>query len=129
VIPNQEEAELARLEPAETAELAHAVIDAIADKQGEDIVLLDIRPVSLLADYFIICSAQSDRQIRAIVDSVLARMNDVDMRPIHTEGVPASGWVIVDFGPMVVHIFDPDARAYYQLERLWEGATLVIRMK
>ena len=125
MIPNpeelQEESQPQILEPAETAELAHAVIDAIADKKGEDIVLLDIRPVSLLADYFVICSAESERQIGAIVDSVRARMDELGMSPIHTEGVPASGWVIVDFGPIVVHIFDPDERAFYQLERLWEG--------
>ena len=109
--------------------MARAAVEAIADKKGMDIVLLDIRPVSLLADYFVIASGETERQIRAIADAVSERLNEARVTPLRVEGLPASGWVILDYGSLVVHLFSPAVRDYYQLERLWRQAILVVRIQ
>jgi ribosome-associated protein len=91
---------------------------------------LDIRRVSLLADYFVICSGASERQLRAIVDEVLEKMKkEAGIIPLNVEGVPSSGWVLVDYGGVIVHIFAPSLREYYSLEKLWSEATMVVRMQ
>ncbi|MFQ6057414.1 MAG: ribosome silencing factor [Anaerolineae bacterium] len=113
----------------EPAQLARTVVEAIADKKGADIIMLDIRPVSLLADYFIIASGETERQIQAIIDAVIDRLSEAKVAPLHIEGLPDSGWVILDYGSVVVHIFAPTERSYYQLERLWSEATLVVRIQ
>lgn len=104
-------------------------MEAIADKKGADIVLMDIRPVSLLADYFVIASGETERQIKALLDAVLERLGEAKVKPLRVEGLPASGWVILDYGSVIVHLFAPDVRDYYQLERLWSRATLVVRIQ
>jgi ribosome-associated protein len=92
--------------------------------------LLDIRQVSLLADYFVICSGASERQLRAIVDEVLEKVKTEEgVVPLNVEGVPSSGWVLVDYGGVIVHIFAPSLREYYSLEKLWSEATMVVRMQ
>ena len=70
-------------------------------------MLLDIRPISLLADYFVICSGESERQIRAIVDEVTEKAKGEGVRPLHIEGDPPSGWVLVDYGSVIVHVLPP----------------------
>jgi len=92
-------------------------------------MLLDIRPISLLADYFVICSGESERQISAIVDEVTERAKEDRVRPLHIEGDPPSGWVLVDYGGVIVHVFAPAVRGYYQLEKLWSDASIVVRMQ
>lgn len=113
----------------ESGELARELVDAIADRKGLDIIMLDVRPVSLLADYFIICSGDTERQVKAIVDEILERADKSGLRPVQSEGTPASGWVILDYGSIIAHIFLPAQRDYYQLERLWSDAPLVVRMQ
>jgi ribosome-associated protein len=99
------------------------------DKQASDLVVLDIRPVAPIADFFVIGTAASERQIHAIVGAVLDKAREeAGLRPNHVEGDVASGWVLVDFADVVVHVFDPTRRAYYAIERLWDGAPLVARM-
>ena len=104
-------------------------MDAIADKQGDDIVLLDIKPISLIADYFIISAAGTDRQIKAISDEVSDRTKDHGITPLHVEGNAESGWMLLDYGSVIVHLFSPELRAYYTLEDLWKQAPVVLRMK
>jgi ribosome-associated protein len=113
----------------ETLDLARLIVDAVADKQGENIVLLDIKPISLIADYFVISSANTDRQIKAIADEVAARAKDSGIRPLHIEGDADSGWVLLDFGSVIVHLFSPEMRAYYSLEDFWKQAPIVLRMQ
>lgn len=109
--------------------LARRIVDVIADKKGEDILLLDIQEVSILADYFVIASAVSERQTKAIVNSVVEETKDkFDVKPRRVEGEPDSGWVLMDYGVVVVHLFAPEARAYYDLEGFWEDARVVVRM-
>ncbi|MFN8522069.1 MAG: ribosome silencing factor [Chloroflexota bacterium] len=105
-------------------------MDIASDKQASDILLLDIRPASLIADYFVICSSLSDRQTTAIVRDIEESVrDDLGERPLRIEGQAASGWVLIDYGDVIVHVFSPDKRHFYQLEELWEGATPVLRMQ
>ena len=104
-------------------------MDVIADKKGCDIVLLDVRPVSLLADYFIVCSGETDRQVKAMVDDVLESGERVGFKPLRVDGSPASGWMVLDYGVVIVHVFLPPQRDYYELEELWSDAALVVRIQ
>jgi iojap-like ribosome-associated protein len=88
--------------------------------------MLDIREVSTIADYFVICSAESDRQIRAVVESIdedIKKKTGVDPR---IEGTPDTGWVVLDYGDVVVHVFSEEQREFYRLERLWSQAAPVV---
>lgn len=110
----------------ETIELAHTIVNAISDRLGSNIVMLDMQNVSLLADYFILCNAESMPQFKAILDEI---QKQAGTRYLHVEGDPESGWVLLDYGSVVVHIFDPKLRAYYNLEELWKQARLVVRIQ
>jgi len=113
----------------DTLELARHIVEVIADKKGENIVLLDIRDISILADYFVIASATSERQAQAVIEAVYEETKKaLDVRPLHTEGEPASGWVLMDYGSVVVHLFAPEVRAYYDLGGLWREGRVVVRM-
>ena len=119
-----------RTEEPDSSELARGIVELITDKKGSDIILLDIRRVSLLADYFIISSGDSERQLRAIVDEILEKVKkEAGIMPLSVEGGPSSGWVLVDFGGVIVHIFAPSLREYYSLEKLWSEATMVVRVQ
>lgn len=104
-------------------------MDAIAERLGSDIVMLDMQGVSLLADYFILANAESTPQFKAILEEVEKRAKAEGGRRLHVEGEPSSGWVLLDYGSVVVHIFDPELRAYYNLEDLWKEARLVVRIQ
>lgn len=117
-------------DPQEAGALARSIVDILAEKQASDILLLDLQLVSLLADFFVICSGTSERQIGALQDSVLdALRNTFHRRPYRTEGKPASGWVLLDYGDIVIHIFAPAEREYYRLEDVWSHAPAVIRVQ
>lgn len=92
-------------------------------------MLLDVRSVSLLADYFIICSADTERQMRAVADDVLERGVEVGYKPSRVEGSASSGWMVLDYASVIVHVFLPQQRDYYQLEELWSDAPLVVRVQ
>ena len=104
-------------------------MDAIAERFGSDIVLLDMEDVSLLADYFVICSAESTPQFKAILDEVEKQAKAIGARRLREEGKPDSGWVLLDYGSVVAHVLDPELRAYYDLEGLWKQARLVVRIQ
>jgi ribosome-associated protein len=104
-------------------------VDAITERFGSDIVLLDMQGVTLLADYFVLCNAESTPQFGAIQDEVQKQAKAAGARSVHVEGEPASGWVLLDYSSVVVHIFDPELRAYYNLEGLWKDARLVVRIQ
>lgn len=113
----------------EPGELAREVVDVIAEKKGSDIVLLDLRRLAGFTDYFVIGSGASERQIKALLGEIVSHMEEQDLAPLSVEGTPESGWVLLDFGSVIVHIFAPPVREYYQLEQLWKEAPLVVRMK
>ena len=105
------------------------IVNAVAERLGSEIVLLDMQQVSLLADYFVLCNAQSTPQFKAIADEVQTEAKKAGGRLHHIEGEPDSGWILVDYGSVVVHIFDPKVRDYYDLEGLWSEAQLVVRVQ
>ncbi len=103
-------------------DLLQVVYKALDDKRAEDIVILNMKNISLLADYFIICHGNSDRQIQAIAREVKekAEENGFDVRRI--EGYDSARWILIDLGDMVVHVFNKEERQFYNLERLWGDA-------
>ena len=118
--------------PAEEAtplEVARRIVDVAADRQAVDIVLIDISQHASFADYFVICNGTSERQIKAIVDTVLEELEREGFNATHVEGAPNSGWVLVDFGSVILHVFAPAEREYYRLEKLWSEATTVVRVQ
>ena len=105
-------------------------MDLASEKLASEIVLLDIRGVSLIADYFVIATAANERQANAILRDLSEKLiEEYGRKPIHTEGKPDSGWVLLDFGDVIVHIFSPTERAFYDLEKLWSAATPVVRLQ
>ena len=105
------------------------IVDAIAERLGSNIVMLDMEGVSLLADFFILCDAESPPQFRALVDEIEKQTKAAGARRLHLEGEAESGWILIDYGSVVVHIFDPQLRQYYDLEGLWSRARLVVRVQ
>lgn len=97
---------------------------------GEDILLLDIRELSPFADFFVICNGTSERQIKALVESVREMVKkDLDILPHHLEGEASSGWILLDFTDVIVHIFTPHLRAFYDLEGLWHEGKVLLRVQ
>ncbi len=94
-----------------------------------DILLLDTRGVCSFADYFVICSGDSGRQVEAIYDEVEHTLKKEGILPHHHEGTIDSGWLLIDFGDVIVHIFTPFEREHYQLDRLWDQASTVVRIQ
>ena len=117
-------------EALDTLTLARYAVDAAADKKAEHILLLDLRGLSLVADYFVICSAATDRQLRAIADNIddVLRV-EYGTRPHHIEGADTGGWVLMDYGDLIIHAFTPSQRMHYNLEELWAQAPVLLRMQ
>lgn len=114
----------------DSVELAHLALDIIAEKMGVNTVMLDIRPVSLLGDFFVVSSGETERQIQAIVEGIRLQVKkDLQTLPLRIEGTASSGWVLMDYGGVIVHIFSPAMRDYYQLEALWSDAPVVVKMQ
>ncbi len=105
------------------------IVDIISDKKGEDVVMLDTRPVSYIADYFVIGTAESERQLKAIADEIQKQLKTQSVRPLGVEGTPASGWVLLDYGSVIAHLLSSEMREYYELEKLWAKAPVVVRMQ
>jgi ribosome-associated protein len=106
------------------SEVARAVA-AAEDKKAVDLVLLDLRKASGFADYFLICSGTNARQIRAIADAIIEALAEEGTKPAHVEGYERSEWVLLDYFDFIVHIFAPETRLFYSLERLWGNAERV----
>ena len=110
-------------------EIARRIVELAEDKKAADIVLLDLTELTTLADYFVIASGGSDRQLDAIADGIVSGLRDEKVRPYGREGTAASHWVLVDFGSVIVHVFTPPERDFYQLERHWSEAKTVLRVQ
>lgn len=106
--------------------LVAAAVAAIEDRKGSEIIALDLRGLSDAADYFVIASGTSDAHVRGIADGVVAAMADRGTRVTHIEGMTGGRWVLLDFADLVVHLFHPETRAYYGLERLWQDAPTIV---
>jgi ribosome-associated protein len=110
-------------------QLARAAVDIASDKKASDVILLDIREVTTFADYFVICSGSNRRQIQAIADAIDEELGEQGTRVLHREGVAEAGWILLDFGDVIVHIFGPKERDYYRLESLWSEAKTVVYLQ
>ena len=114
----------------DTIAIARRIVDLISDKKGEKIVLSDLRPVSVMADFFVIGEAPSDRQLNAIAEYIREEVKaDFGIIPQQVEGHGEDGWVLIDYGSVVVHLFEPNMRNYYNLEELWQEAPVLVRMQ
>ena len=110
-------------------QLARAAVDIASDKKASDVILLDIREVTTIADYFVICSGNNRRQILAIADAIDKQLSEQGARVLRREGIAEAGWIILDFGDVIVHIFGPKEREYYRLESLWSEAKTVVYLQ
>lgn len=109
----------------EPNELLQVVVAAAEDKKAMDVVALDLRGISLIADYFVICHGNSDTQVQAIATEIRKQAHDSGVALRGLEGMDAARWVLMDLGDVVVHIFHRDEREYYNIERLWSDAKVV----
>jgi ribosome-associated protein len=114
--------------PPEAAELAHRIVEIASDKKGNDIVMLRTAELTSMADFFVICSGRSDRQVSALSGAIIDELRKDGIRPLGTEGRDSSRWVLLDYGTVIVHVFAPEEREYYGLERLWGKAAQVVRV-
>ena len=114
----------------EEIELAHLIVDKLEAHQATEIAMLDLREITPLADYFVICTSESERQAKALEEILRDELkHEHKTRPLSTEGDPASGWILLDYNSVVVHIFSKQARAYYRLEELWKAAPMVLKIQ
>lgn len=111
------------------ARLARAAVDIASDKKAFDILLLDIRDVTTIADYFVICSGSNPRQVQAIAEAIDEELGKYGAQLLNREGIADSGWVLLDFGDIIVHVFGLKEREYYQIERLWGEAKTVVYLQ
>jgi ribosome-associated protein len=110
-------------------DVARLAVEAASDKQADNIVMLDTKQVCSFADYFVICSGDNPRQIEAIRQEIRDKLKHDDVIPFHVEGGADSGWILLDLGDVVIHIFSPSQRDYYRLDDLWQEAIPVIRIQ
>lgn len=104
----------------QSKEMARIAWQALSDKKGEDIKIIDITGVSVLADYFIIASGNSESQISALVDNVEEELHKAGYHLKQREGRSGASWILLDFGDIIVHVFDKENRLFYDLERIWK---------
>jgi ribosome-associated protein len=105
------------------------VVGTLEDKKGEDILLMDIVDIASFADYFVICNGTSDRMLNSLADAVLETAKKDYGVNASIEGTPEDGWLVVDLGDVVVHLFSPDQRDYYDLEKLWDRGKVLVRLQ
>jgi ribosome-associated protein len=106
------------------------LVDTIVDKKGSDIILLDLRDYATFADYFLISNGENERQLKALAEDIALKVkNKGGTSAYGIEGVASAGWILIDFGDLVVHLFSPLKRDYYGLEDIWDQARVVLRIQ
>jgi len=113
----------------DAAAIARDIVDVCVDKKASDVTLIEIGKVTTLADDFVIATGNSDRQIGAISSAVQERMKEIGVRLLQHEGLPSDGWVLLDYGQVIVHVFAAEQRAYYDLERRWREAPTLLKIQ
>ena len=110
-------------------ELARAIVNTLEEKKVENILLLDIHEVASFTDYFIICTGTSDRMLGSLAKAARDDVKGQFKLNAIQEGQPSGGWLVTDFGDVVVHLFSPDQRDYYRLEELWDKGKVLVRLQ
>ena len=131
-LPNRASAKSAAANPPPempALDLARRIVELAEDKKAADIAVLDLTGLTTVADYFVIASGGSERQLDAIADGIVSGMRDEKIHAFGREGTASSHWVLVDFGSVVVHIFTPPERDYYSLEKHWHEAKTILRLQ
>ncbi len=105
-------------------ELAQLIAEYSLEKKADDVKILNLKGLTTIADYFVICSGDSDVQVRAIADNIIDRLNEQKIKVWHKEGYEGLNWILLDLVDVVVHIFQPETRLFYKLEKLWGDAEI-----
>jgi len=117
----------ARKKPGEgLPEAITVAVAAIDELKGTDVLVLDLRQVASFTDHLVICTGSSDRHVQAVVDGIRDKLRAIDQKPLHTEGYEQATWVLVDFVDFLVNVFTPETRSFYQLERVWRDAPVLL---
>jgi len=109
--------------------LARSLVRALEERKAEEIVLLDVQGCCPFADFFVLCSGSSERMLRALTETVVEAAHKEYKMPARLEGRPESGWVLIDLGTVIAHIFTPQRREYYDLEELWKDGKVIVRIQ
>lgn len=105
--------------------MAKLAYEALEEKKGEDIQVIEIKDISVIADYFIIANGSNSQQVDALVDSIKDQLGRAGYEPIRVEGVRSASWILMDYGDVIVHVFSKEDRLFYNLERIWrDGKTI-----
>lgn len=110
-------------------EFARTIVDALEEKKAEDILLLDLKGIAPFTDYFVICSGTSERMLRALMNAALDEVREKFKKKTVVEGEPREGWMLADFGDVVVHVFSAAQREYYRLEELWSEGKVLLHLQ
>ena len=109
----------------EPLELARLAARTASSKQADAVVILDVRELITITDYFVICSGSSDRQVKSVADDVVKGLKEAGARPIRIEGETGARWILVDYVDFVIHVFHEEEREFYRLENLWQDAPVL----
>lgn len=110
---------------SQAMDMVHVIYDALADKKGEDIKVIDISNISVMADYFVIANGTSDSQVDALVENVDEKMHIAGYSLKQREGGRGGVWILLDYGDVIVHVFDKENRSFYNLEHVWSDGRVV----
>jgi ribosome-associated protein len=110
------------VEALQIEQLARSAAEAAADKKAIDVVALKVADLLIVTDYFVIATGANDRQVKVIADTIEERLREAGVKPVGREGERENTWVLLDFGDLVVHVFQPEEREFYRLEKLWSDA-------
>ena len=109
----------------DSKELAEKIANLSLEKKAEDVIIMNLQPLTSMTDYFVICSGSTNTQVKAIADHIIETFKKDKNRPTHVEGLSNQEWVLLDFIDVVVHVFQPHKREFYGLERLWGDAEII----
>ncbi len=109
----------------QSKEMAKLAYEAMADKKAQDIRILDISQISVLADYFLIASGSNKNQVQAMVDQVQESLHKAGYVPKQVEGYQTANWILLDYGDIIIHVFDEENRLFYDLERIWRDGSVI----
>jgi len=104
---------------ADTLRVLGTIVDSINDKKGEEILAIDVRDISSLTQFFVICTGTNNRQNSTIAEEIVDRLKKIDVRPLHVEPGKTSGWMLLDYGFVIIHVFLPETRETYNIEGMW----------